>query len=325
MPYELDNRLVIGVASSALFDLEESDAYFLEHGEDAYRVYQDERIDDQLRPGVAFPFIQRLLGLNDLRPEDPLVEVIVLSKNDPNTGLRVMRSIASHGLPMTRAVFTRGRSPHEYIPAFDMSLFLSGSERDVRSAIAAGFPAGQVLPSAMNDDEEDGGTLRVAFDFDGVLGDDESEKVFQGAGGLDAFQKHEVEHRGEPVGPGPLKELLVDLTMIQQLERRRLDSNPQYLPRLRISIVTARNAPAHDRAVFTLMSWGVTVDDAFFLGGIDKARVLKVMKPHLYFDDQHGHLTSAAQHAASVHVPYGISNAGESDVPEAPALEVDAA
>lgn len=131
MPYELDARLVIGVASSALFDLAESDAYFLKHGEEAYRVYQDEHIDDQLQPGVAFPFIQRLLGLNDLRPEDPLVEVIVLSRNDPNTGLRVMRSVASYGLPMTRAVFTRGRSPHEYIPAFSMSLFLSADRKSV--------------------------------------------------------------------------------------------------------------------------------------------------------------------------------------------------
>jgi 5'-nucleotidase len=307
MAYELDNRLVIGVASSALFDLSESDAYFQKQGEDAYRIYQDEHIDARLEPGVAFPFVRRLLALNDLRAGDPLVEVIVLSKNDPNTGLRVMRSIAAHDLPMTRAAFTRGRSPHEYIPAFSMSLFLSASEKDVRAAINAGYPAGQVLPSAMNDDE-DGGALRVAFDFDGVVGDDESERVFRGTGGLAAFQDHEVEHRGEPVGPGPLKQLLVDLNMIQHLERERMKVKKGYQPRLQISLVTARSAPAHERAVFTLMSWGVRVDDAFFLGGIEKAKVLKVMKPHLFFDDQTGHLTSAAEYAASVHVPYGISN-----------------
>jgi 5'-nucleotidase len=173
----------------------------------------------------------------------------------------------------------------------------------------------------MNDDDGDGGTLRVAFDFDGVLGDDQSEKVFQGAGGLAAFQEHEVEHRGEPVGPGPLKELLVDLNMIQGLERERQIADRSYVPRLRISIVTARNAPAHDRAVFTLMSWGVTVDDAFFLGGVDKARVLKVMKPHLFFDDQAGHLTSASEYAASVHVPYGVSNGDKPDVEETLVLE----
>jgi 5'-nucleotidase len=308
MAYELENRLVIGVASSALFDLRESDAFFQEHGEDAYRIYQDEHIDIRLEPGVAFPFVRRLLALNDLRPGDPLVEVIILSKNDPNTGLRVMRSIAAHHLPMTRAAFTRGRSPHEYIPAFSMSLFLSASENDVRAAIDAGYPAGQVLPSAMNDDE-DGGALRVAFDFDGVVGDDEPEKVFQGTGGLAAFQNHEVVHRGEPVGPGPLKQLHVDLNMIQHLERERMKVDKSYQPRLQISLVTARNAPAHERAVFTLMSWGVGVDDAFFLGGVEKAKVLKAMKPHLFFDDQAGHLTSAAEYAASVHVPYGISNA----------------
>lgn len=308
MAYELETKLVIGVASSALFDLSESDAYFQEHGEDAYRIYQGANIDIRLEPGVAFPFVRRLLALNDLRSSDPPVEVIVLSKNDPNTGLRVMRSIAAHDLPMTRAVFTRGRSPHEYIPAFSMSLFLSANENDVRAAIDAGFPAGQVLPSAMNDDGEDGGALRVAFDFDGVVGDDESEKVFQGTGGLAAFQGHEVEHQGEPVGPGPLKQLLVDLNMIQHLERERMKVDNGYQPRLQISLVTARNAPAHERAVFTLMSWGVSVDDAFFLGGIEKAKVLKVMKPHLFFDDQTGHLTSAAEYAASVHVPYGISN-----------------
>lgn len=310
MAYALDNRLVIGVASSALFDLTESDAFFQTEGEELYRHYQDEHIDDRLEPGVAFPFIQRLLALNDLRPGDPLVEVIVLSKNDPTTGIRVMRSVAAHGLPMTRAVFTRGQSPHEYIPAFEMSLFLSADERDVRAAVSAGHPAGQVLPSAMNDDVDDGGMLRVAFDFDGVLGDDESEKVFRSPGGITAFQAHEVEHRGDAVGPGPLKELLVDLNMIQRLDRERVAVDKSYEPRLRISIVTARNAPAHERAVFTLMSWGVTVDDAFFLGGIDKARVLKVMKPHLFFDDQQGHLTSASEYAASVHVPYGISNEG---------------
>lgn len=188
MPYELSNRLVVGVASSALFDLAVSDAYFLANGEQAYREYQEEHLDDVLGPGVAFSFIRRLLGLNDLRDAaNPLVEVIVLSKNDPSTGLRVMRSIQTHGLSISRALFMQGKSPYEYIDALDMSLFLSGNDGDVRSAMALGFPAGLVLESASVDDD-DGGALRVAFDFDGVVADDEAERVYQGPGGMVAFR-----------------------------------------------------------------------------------------------------------------------------------------
>jgi 5'-nucleotidase len=308
MPYDLENRLVVGVASSALFDLTESGAFFDTQGEEAYRAYQDEHIDDRLEPGVAFPFIKRLLGLNDLRaPGDPLVEVIILSKNDPSTGLRVMRSIESHGLAITRAVFTQGRSPYEYIDALCMSLFLSANEADVKGALERGLPAGMVLASA-SVDEDDGGVLRIAFDFDGVIADDGSERVFQGAGGLPAFQAHEVANNSVPLEHGPLQEFLRDLNLIQRVEQTRRDADPSYEPRLRVSIVTARNAPAHERAIRTLQEWGVTVNDAFFLGGIDKGTILRVMKPHIFFDDQKSHLTSASAYAASVHIPYGIAN-----------------
>ncbi|GAB3127426.1 5'-nucleotidase [Glaciibacter psychrotolerans] len=308
MPYDLQNRLVVGVASSALFDLTESDAYFNEHGEEPYRIYQHEHIDDQLQPGVAFPFIKRLLGLNDLREaSDPLVEVIVLSKNDPSTGLRVMRSIEAHGLAITRAIFTQGRSPYEYIEALSMSLFLSANEADVKGALERGLPAGMVMASA-SVDEEDGGALRIAFDFDGVIADDGSERVFQGPGGLGAFQAHEVANSGVPLSPGPLREFLRDLNLIQRIEQARRDKDASYELRLRISIVTARNAPAHERAIQTLQDWGVTVNDAFFLGGIDKGTILRVMKPHIFFDDQKNHLDSTSAYAASVHIPYGIAN-----------------
>lgn len=311
MAYELSGRLVVGVASSALFDLGESDAYFHEHGELAYRQYQDERIGDTLPAGVAFPFIQRLLQLNDLRPTDPLVEVIVLSRNDADTGLRVMRSIHDHKLGMTRAIFTQGVAPYEYIGALEMSLFLSANRPDVDAAIKAGFPAGHVLPSQAEYDEADR-SLRVAFDFDGVLADDSSERVFK-SDGLSEYLDHETNHRFDPIEPGLLKPLLADLNRIQQLEERERLADPTYEPRLRIALVTARNAPAHERAVYSLRKWGVRVNDAFFLGGIEKARVLKVLRPHIFFDDQDTNLAGAEEHIAGVHIPYGVANEGRDD------------
>lgn len=210
--YELSDRLVVGVASSALFDLTESDAYFNEHGELAYRKYQDKHIADTLPKGVAFPFTQRLLQLNDLRPGDPLVEVIVLSRNDADTGLRVMRSIDAHKLNMTRAIFTQGVAPYEYIGALEMSLFLSGNRPDVDAAIRAGFPAGHVLPSRAEYDDADR-SLRVAFDFDGVLAADSSERVYR-SDGIDKYMMHESSHRDDPIEPGLLKPLLADLNRI---------------------------------------------------------------------------------------------------------------
>lgn len=311
MAYELADRLVVGVASSALFDLAESDAYFRQKGEEAYRHYQDEHIDDRLLPGVAFPFIQRLLSLNDLRHfENPLVEVIVLSKNDPSTGLRVLRSIKSHGLQISRAVFTQGQAPYQYIEAFDMSLFLSGNRSDVDSATRLGYPAGHVLPSSAVYDDDDP-SLRVAFDFDGVLGDDESERVYKKAGDLTKYLEYETENQDRALIPGPLKNLLQDLNLIQGLETAKQNENPDYEPRLRISLVTARSAPAHERAVRSLAAWGVTVNDAFFLGGIEKSRVLKVMQPHIFFDDQTTHLIPASSFVAGVHIPYGVANEPE--------------
>ncbi|MBM7786307.1 5'-nucleotidase [Tenggerimyces flavus] len=304
MAYELSSRLVVGVASSALFDLAESDAYFRSHGEVAYRVYQDERVDDTLRPGVAFPFVQRLLALNDLRPGDGLVEVIVLSKNDPTTGLRVLRSIATHGLDITRSAFTQGKAPYAYIPAFEMSLFLSGNRADVDAAIAAGCPAGHVLPSAAVYDEADR-ELRVAFDFDGVLASDESERVYRSAGDLAPYHEHELSRRFEALAKGPLQPLLAKLNAIQALEEERRLSTGTYVPRLRIALVTARSAPALDRAIHSLRDWGVQVNDAFFLGGIEKARVLEVLRPHIFFDDQRTHF---ADFVAGVHIPYGVAN-----------------
>lgn len=305
MSYILAGRLVVGVASSALFDLTESNAIFVDQGEDAYRRHQEENLDNPLTAGVAFPFIKRLLSLNDLStPDDPPVEVIVLSRNDPDTGMRVMRSIDRHSLSITRAIFTQGRSPYRYMSALNMSLFLSANESDVRDAIKLELPAGRVMESSfVDDDDED---LRITFDFDGVLASDEAERVMQ-AGGLQNFHSYEVANAVTPHTPGPLRDFLASMNRLQRLEEERRMSDPSYKTRVRISIVTARNAPSHERAVTSLKKWGVTVNEAFFLGGIDKSVILDVMKPHVFFDDQERHLKKTTQ-IPSVHVPFGIIN-----------------
>lgn len=315
MPYELDNRLVIGVASSAVFDLLDSDAVFRSQGEEEYRKFQEQNLNNPLPKGIAFPFIKRLLSLNDLSedPSDPLVEVVLLSRNDPDTGLRVMKTIEHYGLGMTRAIFMQGRSPYEYIPALNIALFLSGNKADVEAAINAGHPAGQVLDSQFDDDEDDK-TLRIAFDFDGVLAGDEAETVMQSSG-LVEFHAHEVKNVMEPHNPGPLKEFMVRMAKIQSVEEQYKKLNPDYENRIRVSIVTARSAPSHERALNTLKSWGVMVNDAFFLGGIEKGKVLAVLKPHIFFDDQSGHLKSASAVAPSVHIPFGITNQKPVELP----------
>lgn len=306
MAYDLSNRLVIGLASSALFDLVESDKVWREKGEAAYRDHQRANQNTPLSPGVAFPFVKRLLALNELSPNDPLVEVILLSKNDPDTGMRVMSSIKHHGLGITRAAFLQGRSPHGYIPALNISLFLSADSQTVEAAVKAGHPAGQVLASTMEDDPEDH-ELRIAFDFDGVLGDDKSEAVYR-TGGLAHFQAHESAKADEPLAPGPLADFLRKLAQVQRRELEEQQRNPRYKPRVRTSIVTARSAPAHERVVNTMRDWGVMVNEAFFLGGIEKRAVLEVFRPHIFFDDQRAHLEPAANRLACVHIPFGVAN-----------------
>ncbi|MEU3247641.1 5'-nucleotidase [Streptomyces sp. NPDC006875] len=316
MSYELANRLVIGIASSALFDLAEADAVFREQGEESYRSYQEEHLDETLGRGVAFPFIRRLLSLNDLSsPDDPLVEVIVLSRNDPDSGLRVMRSIQSHGLPISRAIFMQGRSPYHFMPALNMSLFLSANETDVREAVALGLPAGRVLGAATADETDDQ-DLRIAFDFDGVLADDASEQVYQ-ADGIEVFRSHETTNAATPHDPGPLRDFLASLNRLQQREEVERAEDPAYKIRVHVSLVTARNAPAHERAVRSLKGWGVTVNDAFFLGGIDKSTIMNVLKPHIFFDDQVGHLVGTSLNTPSVHVPFGKMNEPGREVPTA--------
>lgn len=306
MGYELKNKLVIGIASSALFDLTESDEIFRVNGTESYRLYQQAHLDDPLAPGVAFAFIERLLTLNDLSADgEPLVEVIVLSRNSPDTGERVLRSIRHHRLPIVRAIFTEGLSPYRYMEDLNMALFLSANVSDVAEAVGAGLPAGRVLHSAYR--ERDDHKLLIAFDFDGVLADDSSERIMR-TEGLARFIAHETERAVEPLSPGPLRNFLEAVNKLQRIEEAKATSEPGYQVRVRVSIVTARSAPAYERAMASLRSWGVTVNDAFFLGGVDKAAIMSTLQPDIYFDDQISHVEVTALTTPSVHVPFGIAN-----------------
>lgn len=308
MPFEIKDKLVIAVASSALFDLSESGKVFREGGSDSYRKYQRQKQNVALKPGVAFPFVRRLLAINKRFPGRQPIEVVLLSKNDPDTGLRVFNSINHYGLEIIRAGFLNGKSPIKYIPAFNASLFLSADAADVKEAIDAGFPAGTVLGNSFEDDVNDD-ELRIAFDFDGVIVDDQAEKVFQEHHNIDHFHESETQMADKPLDPGPLFNLFKQLSVFQKFDRLQERRNPEYKRFLRISIVTARSAPAHERAINTLRKWKIHVDEAFFLGGIEKRRILEVMHPHIFFDDQMVHLkSSSGRHIPSVHIPFGITN-----------------
>ena len=307
MAFPIHRKLVIAVASSALFDLSESHSVFVEKGEEEYRDYQRKNKNNYLPKGVAFSFIRRFLNINKAYPQRLPVEVVLLSKNDPDTGQRVFNSIKNYGLDICRAGFLSGKSPYKYMPAFNVSLFLSANEGDVKNAIEAGYPAGTVLPSEVVDDENDH-ELRVAFDFDGVVADDESESVYQKNENVEEFQNHEISKIDIPHNPGPLSDLFKKLSFLQKMESKRELEEAGYQRILRTAIVTARSAPANERVVTTLNEWGVTPDETFFLGGIDKHRILEIMKPHIFFDDQMRHLTSVAGNIPSVHVPFGVRN-----------------
>jgi len=306
MPYSLADKLVIAVASSALFDLSESDRVYREQGTEVYRQFQRTHEKDVLPPGVAFPLIRRLLALNGATDSERMVEVILLSRNDPDTGLRVFNSIQHHGLDITRAVFVSGRDPIRYLLSFNTALFLSANPKDVKDAIMQGAPAGRVFPTQYVDDESQP-ELRIAFDFDGVIGDDSAEAVYS-AKGLTEFLRSEKEKSGETFPKGPLHRFFSEISRLQNRELSRKAQDSKYQPRIRVAIVTARNAPAHERVVMSLREWGIQVDEVFFLGGIEKSKILEVFKPHIFFDDQIAHIEGTASITPSAHVPFGIAN-----------------
>lgn len=308
MPYPIEDKFVVAVASSALFNLEESDEVFREKGEAEYRKYQRENEGKVLEPGVAFPLIKRLLMINGDEPDDQPVEVVLLSRNDPDTGLRVFKSIEHYGLSISRAAFVAGGNPFIYMEAFNASLFLSANPGDVKEALGKGLPAAQVFPTQFVDDDDEP-ELRIAFDFDGIIADDSSEGIYQQSG-IQEFHENERQKAGEALPPGPLSKFVGEIARLQQREWAKKQQDPSYVPRLRIAIATARNAPAHERVVTTLRGTGIRVDEAFFLGGIEKGRVLKVFRPHIFFDDQVSHIEGVSSISPSAHVPFGAANHG---------------
>ena len=311
MSYPIEKKLVIAVSSSALFDLAESDSIFRAQGVERYREYQMDNIDRPFGKGVAYPFIRRLLGLNDAFPRESPVEVVLFSKNSPETGLRVFRSIRSYGLNITRAHFSSGKSNFQYLPAFNASLFLSANPQDIRQAIQAGYAAGTVLGSRVEDDQSDP-ELRLGFDFDGVLADDASEQYLekQAKGDMNAYFDHEAALSAIPLSQGPVASLLRKISYFQKMEKKKQETDPAYRRMLKTAIVTARTAPAHERVVTTLRDQDIEVDDVFFLGGIEKARILDILRPHIFFDDQMVHL-SGVKNIPTVHIPFGIKNKAE--------------
>ena len=298
MPVSLEGKLVVAISSRALFGFEEENRVFEEQGERAYIDLQLSRLDVPAKRGVAFPLVKKLLAFNSA--EVQRVEVVILSKNDPVSGMRVFRSADHEGLKLERGVFTRGRSPYQYLSALRANLFLSTNENDVANALHDGFPAARVYPEAAKLGGRHANEVRIAFDGDAVLFSDEAERVFQSEG-LDAFHRHETEHALRPLPPGPFKPLLEALHRLQS-------AGAEGPMRLRTALVTARSTPAHERAVRTLLQWNIQVDEAMFLGGMDKGDFLKAFEPDFYFDDQQGHVDSARRHVATGHVPFGVAN-----------------
>lgn len=296
MPMQLEGRLVVAISSRALFDFEEENRLF-EAGDDrAYMQLQLQRLDLPAPPGVAFSLVKKMLAFNAGMPQ---VEVVILSRNDPVSGMRVFRSAQHYGLPIERGVFTRGQPPWRYLKPLSAHLFLSANEPDVRSALEAAVPAARVFPHSRRASDAHPHELRIAFDGDAVLFSDEAERVFQREG-LDAFQTHERDRSATPLAPGPFKPLLEALHRLQQA--------PAAGMRVRTALVTARSAPAHERAIRTLMAWNIEVDEALFLGGLPKGEFLREFEPDFFFDDQTRHVESAAGHVPAGHVAAGVSN-----------------
>ncbi len=294
----LDDKLVVAISSRALFDLEEENRLF-ESGDDAgYMKLQLDRLDVPARPGIAYSLVKKLLRFNSGGVQR--VEVVILSRNDPVSGMRVFRSGVANGISLQRGVFTQGRPPFGYLRPLRAHLFLSVNADDVREALVAGFPAARVLVESVLASEAYPDEVRIAFDGDAVLFSDEAERVYQ-AEGLDAFQRHESSKASQPLPEGPFKPLLAALHRLQQASGSDM--------RIRTALVTARSAPAHERAIRTLMDWNIKVDEAMFLGGLPKGEFLREFEPDFFFDDQTGHVDAAARHVPSGHVASGISNA----------------
>ena len=294
-----DKPLVVAISSRALFDLDESHRIYEQEGTKAYCEYQIEHEDDPLLPGGAYTLVKKLLALNTEQQQN--VEIILLSRNSSDTGLRVFNSIQHHGLAISRAVFTSGASPYRYVSPFGANLFLSTSPEDVRKALNANVAAATILPvNQAHTTNADKPQLRIAFDGDAVLFSDESERIYKQQG-LDAFTDNEQKAAKDPLSGGPFKDFLLALNALQT-------QFPEQDSPIRTALVTARSAPAHERVIRTLRAWGIRIDEAIFLGGMAKGPFLESFGADIFFDDQQGHCDSASQHVATGHVPHGIAN-----------------
>lgn len=295
MPLDISNKLIVGISSRALFNLDACNNVFESEGLGRYEQYQIEHENEILEPGIAFHLVKKFLNLNQY---GDLVEVILLSRNSADTGLRVFNSIEHYGLNITRAAFSGGRSPYRYVQAFGSHLFLSANRKDVEMALSSGCAAATIIPSStsgLNTQE-----LKIAFDGDAVLFSDDSEKIYQEQG-LTAFTENEVQSAKMPLPGGPFKGFL---SALQRIQRHLTETDCP----IRTALVTARQAPTHERVIRTLRSWNIRIDEAIFLGGLDKSQFLNAFEADIFFDDQQGHCESAKHHVTTAHVPNGITN-----------------
>lgn len=312
-----DRPLMIGVSARALFDMSAETAILESSGLDEYRRVQRLKRDVPLEPGIAYHFIKRMLSLNELDDDatkPPLVEVAIISHIDPDTACRVMKSLKPLGLDIALSAFTSGGSLTPYIKSFGVRLYLSMSEESVREAVEAGLPAGHIIRAdeSLTEHDTDDGEIRIAFDFDGIIANDDSERVFQ-TGGLEQFNENEERDGDKPMKPGPLEPFLRSLSAIQKAEREYMRTHENYHQRLKTAIVTARNSLAGVRVMSTLDAWNIRIDEAFYMSGHNKNLMLDGYRPHLFFDDSPKHIARASKTTTSVHVPFGIANENKTE------------
>lgn len=307
MSFPIEKKLVIGISTTALFDLSKEDKIFNNEGLAQYNKYQKANTLNIPEKGDGFSFIQKILRLNAVYPNESPVEVVILSQNSPEISVRIFHAIEEYRLKISRAVFSSGKSPYKYIPAFNISLFLSQNKNHVLEAIQAGHGAGRILGMQPHDYKNDH-ELRIAFDYDGVLADDEGEKVFQQRQDVSGFHAYEKGNAHNPHNQGPLHKFFQGIAAIQQLESQVQKQNPDHQKIIHTALITARDAPAHQRVIRTFEEWGVGVDELFLLGGISKRRILEIMNPDIFFDDQMKHLSPEWKEILQVHVPFGITN-----------------
>lgn len=290
--------LTIAISSRTLFDLNEAHQVFLEQGVAAYLSYQLAREEQPLDPGVAFPLVKKLSEIKHPETDEHLVEIVLVSRNSGDVGVRIFNSIAHHGLNISRAAFSHGESPYHYLSAFGVQLFLSAHSQDVLNAIEAGHAAAHLMTRKAS--QAAAGPVRLAFDGDAVLFSDESEQIYQHSG-LEVFRQNEMDKHNVPLSPGPFKSFLKQLHDIQILF-------PMNQSPIRTALVTARSAPSHKRVILTLREWGIRIDEALFLGGQDKSAFLTSFKADIFFEDQLSYVKTASEHTATGHVPYGVTN-----------------